>query len=94
MEEEIRKLHGFKQLLRPEERLVFDDLLNQCRLYTTQAGCLASPVKEVLLLPSMIFGQYKRLVELEKRLNERNSVLTACLPYQGESKVFIDCMSR
>jgi hypothetical protein len=37
LEEEARRLTRFKQLLRPEERVVFDDLLNQCRLYPTQA---------------------------------------------------------
>jgi hypothetical protein len=73
MEEEIRRLEGFKQLLGPGERMVFDDLVNQCRLYATQAGCMASPVKEVPLLLSMIFGQHKRLAELEKRLSELDS---------------------
>jgi hypothetical protein len=70
LEEEARRLTRFKQLLRPEERVVFDDLLNQCRLYATQAGCLASPIKEVPWLLSMIFGQHKRLMELEKRLKD------------------------
>jgi hypothetical protein len=70
MEEEIRRLEGFKQLLRPGERMVFDDLVNQCRLYVTQASCTASPVKEVPLLLSMIFGQHKRLAQLEKHLKE------------------------
>lgn len=58
----------FKQLLRPEERAVFDDLLNQCKLYARQAGCLVSPVKDVPLLLSMIFAQHKRLMELEERV--------------------------
>jgi hypothetical protein len=70
LEEETRRLSSFKQLLGPEERAVFDDLLNQCRLYATQSGCLASAVKEVPLLLSMIFGQHKRLVELEKRVKQ------------------------
>jgi hypothetical protein len=70
LEEETCRLGRFKQLLRPEERVVFDDLLNQCKLYATQAGCLVSPVKEVPLLLSMIFAQHKRLAELEKRVND------------------------
>jgi hypothetical protein len=68
LEAETRRLSRFKQLLRPEERAVFDDLLNQCRLYATQSGCLASTVKEVLLLLSTIFGQHKRLMELDRIL--------------------------
>jgi hypothetical protein len=60
----------FKQFLGPEDRAVLDDLLNQCRLYAPNAGCLASPVKEVPLLLSMIFAQHKRVAELEKRLTK------------------------
>jgi hypothetical protein len=35
-----------------------------------EAGVLASPVKEVPLLLSMIFAQHKKIIELEKRINE------------------------
>jgi hypothetical protein len=70
VEQEIATMSRFKQFLRPEDRTVFDDLINQCRLYAPYAGCLASPVKEVPLLLSMIFAQHKRLAELEKHLNE------------------------
>jgi len=61
-------LSRFKQFLRGEDRSVFDDLLTQCKLYATEAGVLASPVKEVPLLLSMIFAHHKKLAELEKRL--------------------------
>jgi hypothetical protein len=70
VQEETARLGRLRQLLRPEERVVLDDLLTQCKLYASEAGCLASPVKEVPLLLSMIFAQHKRLTELEKRLNE------------------------
>jgi hypothetical protein len=70
VEEEITRLSRFKQFLGPEDRAVFDDLLTQCKLYAAEAGVLASPVKEVPLLLSMIFAQHKKLTELEKRLNE------------------------
>jgi hypothetical protein len=70
VEQEIAAMSRFKQFLGPEDRAVFDDLLSQCKLYASEAGCLASPVKEVPLLLSMIFAQHKRLTELEKRLNE------------------------
>ena len=69
VEQEIAAMSRFKQFLGPEDRAVFDDLLNQCKLYAPQAGTLASPVKEVPLLLSMIFAQHKKLTELEKRLN-------------------------
>ena len=70
VEQEIAAMSRFKQFLGPEDRAVFDDLLSQCKLYAAEAGVLASPVPEVPLLLSMIFGRHKRLVELEKRVNK------------------------
>jgi hypothetical protein len=54
VEEEITRMSKFKQFLGPDDRVVFDDLLSQCKLYAAEAGLLASPVKEVPLLLSMI----------------------------------------
>jgi hypothetical protein len=69
VEGELEKLKRFRTFLRSEDKEIFDDLLNQCRLYASFAGTMASPVKEIPLLMSMLFGQHKRLVELEKRIN-------------------------
>jgi hypothetical protein len=71
VDEELAGLARFKQFLRPEDRVVFDDLAAQCRVYASSAGVLASPVREIPLLLSMIFAQHKRLMELEKHIKER-----------------------
>lgn len=70
VEIELEKLKRFRMFLRAEDKAIFDDLLDQCRLYASFAGTMASPVKEIPLLMSMIFGQHKRLMELEKRVNQ------------------------
>jgi hypothetical protein len=70
VEEEIGRMARFKQFLRAEDRAVFDDLLAQCRLYASAAGVMASSIKEIPLLLSMIFAQHKRIAELEKRVTE------------------------
>lgn len=80
VEDELRKLKRFRGFLRWEEKEVFDDLLNQCRLYASYAGSMASPVKEILLLVSMLFGQHKRLMELEKRINRQFQLLNSPKP--------------
>jgi hypothetical protein len=67
VEQKTAQLSRFKQFLPPEDRVIFEDLLNQCKLYAPQASVLASPVAEVPLLLSMVFAQHKRLTELEKR---------------------------
>ena len=69
VEDELGKMKKFREFLRSEDKEVFDDLLNQCRLYASYAGTMASPVKEVPLIMSMLFGQHKRLMELERRIS-------------------------
>ena len=68
VEDELRKLKRFRDFLRSEDKEVYDDLLNQCKLYAAYAGSMASPVKEIPFIISMLFGQHKRLMELEKRI--------------------------
>ena len=70
LNEELTRLERFKRFLRTEDRIVFDDLAAQCRIYAPYAGVLASPVKEVPLLLSMIFAQHRRLMELEKHIKK------------------------
>jgi hypothetical protein len=67
VEDEIGKLKQFREHLRTEDKAVFDDLLNQCRLYASYAGEMTSPVKEIPFIMSILLGQHKRLMELEKR---------------------------
>ena len=70
VDEELTRMARFKQFLRAEDRVVFDDLIAQCRLYSSSAGVLASSIREVPLLLSMVFAQHKKLMELEKRMNQ------------------------
>ncbi len=73
MEDELRHLKRSREFLRSDDKEVFDDLMNQCRLYASYAGTMASPVKEVPLLLSMLFGQHKRLMELEEKIKSGSS---------------------
>ena len=58
-----------RESLRSEDKAVFADLLDQGRLYASLSGTMPSPVKELPLIISMLFGQHKRLIGLEKRIN-------------------------
>jgi hypothetical protein len=70
VDQELAKLNKFKQFLRAEDQIVFEDLLNQCRLYASAAGVLASSVKEFPLLIAILFAHHKKLTELERRMKE------------------------
>jgi len=69
--DETKRLRGFREMLRSEDKEIFDDLMRQCKLYASHASTMTSVVKEVPLIMSMLFGQHKRLMELEKQLNLR-----------------------
>jgi len=75
VEAELEKFKKFRDSLSLEDRTVFEDLLNQCKLYASAASTLASPVKEVPLIISMLFAQHKKITELEARLKaeEKNT---------------------
>ena len=74
MADEVKTLMRFREFLRSDDKLVFDDLMNQCKLYASHAGSMTSVVKEMPLIMSMLFGQHKRLMELEKRINPRDDI--------------------
>jgi hypothetical protein len=76
LESEIAKLNRFADFLRREDKIIFQDMMDQCRLYATFAGTMASPIKAIPLLTCIIFAQHKRIMRLEERIN--------CLP---EAKV-------
>jgi len=70
-ESEVEKMKKFRDSLRVDDKMIFEDLLNQCKLYASAASSLASPVKEMPLIISILFAHHKKLAELEEKLNKR-----------------------
>src|SRR5215472_19195126 len=71
--DELARFAGFKDFLRVEDKEIFEDLVRQCKHYAPYASTMASVVKEVPLMFSMLFGQQKMIWELEKRLAKLES---------------------
>lgn len=80
VEAEIAKLKKFQDFLRVEDKLVFHDLLDQCKLYAPYASTMTSPVKEVPFFLSMLFGQHKKIIELEKKILMLETVIRRSQP--------------
>ena len=70
MNSELTRLERFSTHLRKEDRVIFKDMIGQCQLYASHASDMASVVKEIPLLMSIIFGQHKMILELKRRLEE------------------------
>ena len=68
VEAEVEKLKRFQEFLRQEDKTIFEDMLDQCKLLASAAGVMASPIKQVPLIISVLFAHHKKLAELEKRL--------------------------
>ena len=65
---ELERMKNFQELLRSEDQIIFEDMMNQCKLYASYASTLASSIKEVPLIISMLFAHHKILWEHEKYL--------------------------
>ena len=74
MNDELERIARFRDFQRPEDKEIFDDLLRQCKHYAPYASTMASVVKEVPLMFSMLFGQHKMIWELEKRLSKLEAI--------------------
>jgi len=68
VEAEVEKLKNFQEFLREEDKTIFEEMLDQCKLLASAASVMASPVKQIPLIISMLFAHQKKLAELEKRL--------------------------
>ena len=75
VEEELVKLKRFQSYLRVEDKLIFDDLIIQCKNYAPYASTMVYTIKEVPLLISMLFGQHKKIVTLEKKVQTLETIL-------------------
>ena len=81
--DETNRLRGFREILRSEDKVIFDDLMRQCKLYASHASTMTSVVKEVPLIMSMLFGQHRRLMELEKQIIKLDQ--KKCPKYNGDT---------
>jgi hypothetical protein len=70
VEAEVEKLKRFQEFLRQDDKTIFQDMLNQCKLLASAASVMASPMKQIPLIISILFAHHKKLVQLEKRLEE------------------------
>ena len=80
VEAETAKLKKFQDFLPVQDKLVFHDLLEQCKLYAPYASAMASPVREVPLFISMLFGHHKKIIELEKKVLTLETALKKTRP--------------
>jgi hypothetical protein len=69
LEEEISRWSGFARALRKPDRESFDELMDMCRSFASAGGNATNPILFEPFAMSIILGQQKRILALEKKLN-------------------------
>jgi hypothetical protein len=73
LEEELRRWKRFQDILRTDDRPIFEDMMDECRRHASEAGNLASPSKTEPMILSILFAHHKALAKLQERLAELNN---------------------
>jgi hypothetical protein len=78
LEGEISRWSGFDRALRKPNREAFDELMDMCRTFATESSNATNPIIFEPIVMSILLGQQKRILELEKKLKamEPNSATT------------------
>ena len=75
LEEELKRWKRFRDVLRIDERAIFDDLMDECRRHASATGAAALPSKtEGMFLP-LLFSHHKTLKELREKIDRINRFL-------------------
>jgi len=69
LEDEIRRWDGFAKALRSEDRTVFEELMDACRVSASAGSNATQPVIFEPMVMSILLFQQKKLSKLEKELN-------------------------
>ncbi|MHA2429685.1 MAG: hypothetical protein ACXACC_01510 [Promethearchaeota archaeon] len=70
LEHEIESWKDFKRALRPEERRIFDKLMNYARIHADAGSLAGRPILSEILFISFAIEQEKRIKLLESRITE------------------------
>ena len=70
LEHEIESWKDFKRALRPEERIVFDKLMNYARIHADAGSLGGRPLLSEILFISLALEQEKKIEQLERKIIE------------------------
>jgi len=75
LEEELKRWKRFRDVLRIDERPIFDDLMDECRRNASAAGAAALSAKAEGVFLSLLFSHHKSLKELRDKIDQINRFL-------------------
>jgi hypothetical protein len=69
LEEEISRWNGFARALHKDDKEAFEELMDMCRSFASAGGNATNPILFEPFAMSIILGQQKRILALEKKPN-------------------------
>jgi len=80
LEGEISRWNGFVRALRKDDREAFEEMMDMCRGYASEAGNATNPILFEPFIMSILWVQQKRIMVLEKKLNTNQQAVTIPQP--------------
>ena len=74
-EEELKRWERFRGFLRIDDRMTFDDMMDECRRHASAAGAGAFPSKTEGMFLSILFAHHRNLKELHSKIEFISSLL-------------------
>jgi hypothetical protein len=71
----LKRWERFRDALRADERIIFEDLMDECRRRASAAGAAALPTKTEGMFLSVLFAHHKNLKELCDKIDQINRLL-------------------
>lgn len=71
----MKRWERFRDALRADERIIFEDLMDECRRRASAAGAAALPTKTEGMFLSVLFAHHKNLKELCDKIDQINRLL-------------------
>jgi hypothetical protein len=70
LDEEVRAWKSFRDALRIDEREIFDDLMDQCRIRASAASAATRSTITEAMFMTLLFLHHKKIKRLQKLLEE------------------------
>lgn len=70
LEEEISKLKKFREALRSDDRKIFDDMIDECRLLASASGAACRPSVAEAMLLAIALSHHRSVQKIEGCLKE------------------------
>jgi hypothetical protein len=84
LEGEISRWNGFVRALRKDDREAFEEMMDMCRSYASEAGNATNPILFEPMIMSILLAQQRQILALEKKLGIKQPTTGIPEPEQAQ----------